>query len=59
MRRPGLTQPETAKRMGITQAKVSGMMYGDFPNLSERRLMNWVTQLGYQRATEWLSENQC
>ena len=33
--------------MGITQPKVSDMMRGDFSNLSERKLMDCVTRLGY------------
>ena len=36
MRQHNLTQQEAAKRMGLTQPKVSGMMRGDFSNLSER-----------------------
>ena len=47
MRSRGLTQQEAAKRMGITQPKVSDMMRGDFSNLSERKLMDWLTRLGY------------
>ena len=47
MRRLGLTQQEAAKRMGITQPKVSDMMRGDFSNLSERKLMDCLTRLGY------------
>ena len=47
MRRIGLTQQETAKRMGITQPKVSDMMRGDFSNLSERKLMDCLNRLGY------------
>jgi predicted XRE-type DNA-binding protein len=43
----GLTQQEAAKRMGITQPKVSDMMRGDFANLSERKLMDCLTRLGY------------
>ncbi|BCO29054.1 hypothetical protein MIZ03_3965 [Rhodoferax lithotrophicus] len=43
----GLTQQEAAKRMGITQPKVSDMMRGDFTNLSERKLMDCLTRLGY------------
>jgi predicted XRE-type DNA-binding protein len=42
-----LTQLEAAKRMGITQPKVSDMMRGDFTNLSERKLMDCLTRLGY------------
>ena len=40
MRALGLTQQAAAKRMGIPQPKVSGMMRGDFTNLSERKLMD-------------------
>ena len=47
MRLLGLTQQEAAKRMGITQPKVSDMMRGDFSNLSERKLMDCLTRLGY------------
>ncbi|MBK8120487.1 MAG: XRE family transcriptional regulator [Sulfuritalea sp.] len=47
MRRVGLTQQEAAKRMGITQPKVSDMMRGDFSNLSERKLMDCLNRLGY------------
>ena len=43
----GLTQQDAAKRMGITQPKVSDMMRGDFTNLSERKLMVCLTRLGY------------
>lgn len=42
-----LTQVEAAKRMGLTQPKVSEMMRGKFSNLSERRLMDCLTRLGY------------
>lgn len=47
MRTCDLTQQEAAKRMGITQPKVSDMMRGDFTNLSERKLMDCLTRLGY------------
>ena len=47
MRRFGLTQQVAAKRMGITQPKVSAMMRGDFSNLSERKLMDCLNRLGY------------
>jgi predicted XRE-type DNA-binding protein len=47
MRSLGLTQQEAAKRMGITQPKVSDMMRGDFSNLSERKLMDCLNRLGY------------
>jgi predicted XRE-type DNA-binding protein len=47
MKSLGLTQVQAAKRMGITQPKVSDMMRGDFANLSERKLMDCLTRLGY------------
>lgn len=47
MRRLELTQQQAAKRMGLTQPKVSDMMRGDFSNLSERKLMDCLTRLGY------------
>jgi len=46
MRNLNLTQQEAAKRMGITQPKVSDMMRGDFSNLSERKPMDCLTRLG-------------
>ena len=47
MKRLALTQQEAAKRMGISQPKVSDMMRGNFANLSERKLMDCLTRLGY------------
>ena len=47
IRRLGLTQREVARRMGLTQPKVSGIMRGDLSNLSERKLMDCLTRLGY------------
>ena len=47
MRTRDLTQQEAAKRMGITQPKVSDMVRGDFTNLSERKLMDCLIRLGY------------
>ena len=47
VRQLGLTQAEAARRMGITQPKVSGMLRGDFTNLSERKLMDCLNRLGY------------
>ena len=50
MKSGGLTQQEAAKKMGITQPKVSDMMRGNFTNLSERKLMdclNCLRRLGY------------
>ena len=42
----GLNQQAAAKRMGIPQPKVSGMMRGDFTNLV-RELMDCLNRLGY------------
>ncbi|EKD97855.1 MAG: XRE family transcriptional regulator [uncultured bacterium] len=47
IRQLGLTQQAAAKRMGITQPKVSDMMRGDLANLSERKLMDCLTRLGF------------
>lgn len=47
IRTHGLTQQDAAKRMGITQPKVSDMMRGNFTNLSERKLMDCLIRLGY------------
>jgi predicted XRE-type DNA-binding protein len=47
VRKLGLTQDEAGRRMGISQAKVSGMLRGDFTNLSERKLMDCLNRLGY------------
>ena len=47
MRMRALTQQHAAKIMGISQPKVSDMMRGDFTNLSERKLMDCLTRLGF------------
>ncbi len=47
IRKQRLTQDEAAHRMGISQPKVSGMIRGDFSNLSERKLMDCLNRLGY------------
>ncbi|MFA7240580.1 MAG: helix-turn-helix transcriptional regulator [Sulfuricellaceae bacterium] len=47
VRRLGLTQEEAAQRMGIAQPKVSCLLRGDFANLSERKLMECLKNLGY------------
>lgn len=47
VRNLGLTQDEAARRMGVTQPKVSAMLRGDFANLSERKLMDCLNRLGY------------
>ena len=47
MKRLSLTQDQAAKRMGVSQPKVSGMIRGDFSNLSERKLMDCLARLGF------------
>ena len=47
IRHRGLTLQDAAKRMGVSQPKVSDMMRCDFSNLSERKLMDCLTRLGY------------
>ena len=47
VRRLGLTQEEASRRMGISQPKVSALLRGDFANLSERKLMECLSRLGY------------
>jgi predicted XRE-type DNA-binding protein len=47
MRRLELTQQAAAKRMGVSQPKISDMMRGDFANISERKLMDCLNRLGY------------
>jgi len=47
IQRLGLNQQAAAKIMGISQAKISGMMRGNFLNLSEQKLMTCLNRLGY------------
>ena len=47
IRRLNLTQAQAAERMGISQPKVSALLGGEFSNLSERKLMDCLNQLGY------------
>lgn len=47
IRERGLTQTEAAKRMGLTQPKVSSLLRGEFSNFSERKLMDCLNRLGY------------
>ena len=47
IRKLELTQEQAARRMGIVQPKVSSMLRGDFSGLSERKLMDCLTRLGY------------
>ena len=43
----GLTQTAAAKRMSLTQPKVSNLLRGEFSNFSERKLMDCLNRLGY------------
>ena len=43
----GLSQQEAGRRMGLPQPKVSAILRGDFTNVSERKLMECLTRLGY------------
>jgi predicted XRE-type DNA-binding protein len=47
VKRLELTQAEAAKRMGLTQPKVSALQRGDFANFSERKLMECLNRIGY------------
>jgi predicted XRE-type DNA-binding protein len=47
LRKLGPTREEAARRMGIVQPKVSGLMRADFSNLSERKPMDCLDRLGY------------
>lgn len=47
MARLNLTQDAAARRMGLTQPKVSAMMRGDLANLSAHKLMGCLRRLGY------------
>ncbi|WP_439213328.1 helix-turn-helix domain-containing protein [Duffyella gerundensis] len=46
IRRLGLSQTAAGERMGISQAKVSNLLRGDFTNLSEHKLMECLNRLG-------------
>lgn len=45
--RLGLTQSQAAERMGIPQPKVSAILRGNFAHVSERKLIDCLTRLGY------------
>jgi len=45
--RLGLTQREAGQRMGIRQPKVSRLLQGHVSDLSERKLMECLSRLGY------------
>ncbi len=42
----GLTRIKAAARLGIPLPKLSSMLRGQFSGLSERKLMDCITQLG-------------
>lgn len=46
LRRLRLSQAKTGKRMGISQAKASNLLRGDFTNLSRRKFMDCLNRLG-------------
>jgi predicted XRE-type DNA-binding protein len=47
MERLDLTQQEAARRMGITQPKLSDILRGRNFSISERKLMDCLNRLGY------------
>ena len=47
VKRLRLNQAEAAKRMGLTQPKVSALLRGDLSNLSKRKLMDCLNRIGY------------
>jgi predicted XRE-type DNA-binding protein len=47
VRKLGLTQEKAARRIGIPQPKVWALSHGNVANISERKLMDCLNQLGY------------
>ena len=47
VRKLNLSQEEVGRRMGLPQPKLSGLLRGDFSNISERKLMDCLNRLGY------------
>jgi len=47
MKRLNLTQQEAARRMGISQPKLSDILRGKDFSISERKLMDCLNRLGY------------
>ncbi|WP_445497476.1 helix-turn-helix domain-containing protein [Photorhabdus sp. SF281] len=43
----GLNQTEAAKRMGLSQPRISALYNGKVLNLSEKKLMECLNRLGY------------
>jgi predicted XRE-type DNA-binding protein len=58
VRRLGLTQQDAGRQMGISQAKVSCLIRGDFSNLSESKLMECLNHLGYDIEIKLIPANQ-
>jgi predicted XRE-type DNA-binding protein len=46
IRNQGLTQVEAARILGVTQPKLSGLLRGQFRGISERKLIECLTNLG-------------
>ena len=46
VRSKGLTQVQTAKILGLTQPKASALFRGQFRGISERKLLDCLTNLG-------------
>ncbi len=46
VRSKGLTQVQTAKMLGLTQPRVSALLRGQFRGISERKLIDCLTNLG-------------
>jgi predicted XRE-type DNA-binding protein len=46
VRKLGLTQVEAARRLKLTQPKVSALMQGRFRGVSEQKLLSCLTRLG-------------
>lgn len=47
VRKLDLSQEEAGRRMGLPQPKLSGLLRGNFSNVSERKLMDCLNRLGY------------
>src|SRR5713226_8742942 len=46
IRQRGLTQERAARLLGLTQPKISRLLKGQFPGISERRLLRCLIRLG-------------
>jgi len=47
VRKLDLSQEEAGRHMGLPQPKLSGLLRGNFSNVSERKLMDCLNRLGY------------